>query len=95
MTSIVPVKVRKEDIMSFSFPKENLRESTVESTQLFALIKKAVLLGNRYKNKIQIIFRDKVGLKIVETTVWHASRNHVVLKGGTTIPFNRIEEVRL
>ncbi len=89
------IGIEKEEINTLTFPKESISRTELKVKQLHSMLDKAVLLGNRYKDKIRVVFRDSVGLKMVETTIWHASQNHVVLKGGVTIPFNRIEEVRL
>ncbi len=95
MTQTAPVKIQKEDISLLNFPNKSVSISLVKSTKLYLLAQKAVILGNRYKNKIKIIFSDATGSKVVETTLWHASKKHLVLKGGITIPFNRVEEVVL
>ena len=43
--------------------------------------------------KCRILFRDDEGIKYVETTVWTFDRDRIVLKYGTTIPFQRVIDI--
>jgi hypothetical protein len=53
----------------------------------------ATSLGNNYRTKVQIVFCDDEGLKMVHTTVWAALDFHILLKGGIRIPIPRIVEI--
>ena len=50
-------------------------------------------LGNNEHVKCRILFRDDEGIKYVETTVWTFDRDRIVLKYGTTIPFQRVIDI--
>ena len=56
-------------------------------------IETATNLGNNYRTKVQIVFCDDIGLKMVHTTVWAALDQHILLKGGIRIPIPRIVEI--
>jgi hypothetical protein len=47
-------------------------------------------LGNEFKGKTVITFETTQGPKSVETTVWSVTDNHVMLKGGVSIPLNSV-----
>ena len=51
-------------------------------------------LGNSLKRKVKIIFKDIVGLKEVETTIWGFTDKNVILKKTTIIPIRCIQEVK-
>ncbi|MFM7387741.1 MAG: hypothetical protein ACKO5L_06240 [Bacteroidota bacterium] len=53
----------------------------------------ATSLGNNHRTKVQIVFCDDDGLKMVHTTVWAALDKHILLKGGIRIPIPRIVEI--
>jgi hypothetical protein len=53
----------------------------------------ATALGNNYRTKVQIVFCDDEGLKMVHTTVWAALERYILLKGGVRIPISRIVEI--
>ncbi len=95
MTRKTPLLVEKENISSLTFPSEPLPLERQQQINLSFMLETAVKLGNSYKEKISIVFRDNEGLKMVETTVWQATKKHIVLKGGVIIPFNRVESVQL
>lgn len=93
--SDTPLLIEKEIIPILNFPAEDLPMQRDKRINLGFMLETAVKLGNSYKEKIKIVFVDSEGLKMVETTVWQATEKHIVLKGGVTIPFNRVFEVRL
>lgn len=95
MTHERPLLIEKELVPSLSFPTEGLPMERQHQINLAFMLETAVKLGNSYKEKIRIIFRDDTGLKMVETAVWQATQKHIVLKGGIIIPFNRVESVQL
>jgi hypothetical protein len=86
--------INKEDISNISFvpSKENDVRKRLE---IVKLLKRAETLGNAFKSKCKIFFRDSMGLKKVETTVWMVSDKYVNLKGGRVIPIESIENVIL
>lgn len=86
-----PTLIEKEIISSLSF-NSNLK---VEQHPLLNdQIKKATRLGNSYRSKVSILFKDDQGLKRVDTTIWANGAKYICLKGGVWIPIDRIVEVR-
>ena len=61
---------------------------------LLKQIKKATLLGNAHRRKVDIFFHDDDGLKKVETTIWASGKKFICLKGGVWVPIERLTEVR-
>lgn len=85
--------VSKEDIPLLKFDQEDLPIRAEELMEIENNLKKAMVLGNSYKQKIKIFFKDIVSLRYVETTVWFVGDKHVTLKEGITIPKNKIYKV--
>lgn len=55
---------------------------------------RAMQLGNLFKNKVSIYFRDSLNRSIrIQTTIWGVTQNNVILKKGTLIPIHCIERV--
>ena len=52
-----------------------------------------MILGNNYHTKVKIIFECKQGIFQVETTVWTATEDFVLLKGGVYLPVMCIHDV--
>lgn len=55
---------------------------------------RAMKLGNSYKEKVKIYFKDSVSNKHVYTSVWFVSSSHVTLKHGVVIPIQSIYLVK-
>lgn len=53
----------------------------------------AMILGNNYKSKVRITFESAEGIREVDTTVWMATEETVMLKGGVSIPVGCILKV--
>jgi len=56
-------------------------------------LKKAMILGNSYKHKVKLFFRDCNSFKHVETTVWCVDEKYVSLKAGILIPKKSIYKI--
>lgn len=65
----------------------------IDNENIIDQLKKAMVLGNNFKCKCKIVFNTSDGAKIVETTVWSVSENHVLLKGDIVIPLNAVIKV--
>tara|TARA_R110002072_G_scaffold302097_2_gene483827 strand:- start:8736 stop:9017 length:282 start_codon:yes stop_codon:yes gene_type:complete len=89
--TLKPTLIEKEIISSLSFCEDfNVQQHPKLSDQ----IKKATKLGNSYRRKVTILFKDDGGLKRVDTTIWANGAKFICLKGGVWIPINRIVEIR-
>lgn len=86
-----PTLIEKEIISSLSFDSDIKVE---QHPKLSDQIKKATKLGNSYRRKVSILFKDDVGLKRVDTTIWANGAKFICLKGGVWIPISHIVEVR-
>ncbi|NBU92242.1 MAG: hypothetical protein EBR54_03125 [Flavobacteriia bacterium] len=82
--------IPKETIPFCGFKKKSF---IPQEQQLRKQLECATALGNNYRTKVQIVFCDDEGLKMVYTTVWAALDKHIVLKGGIRIPIPRIVEI--
>jgi CBS domain-containing protein len=89
------VKIKKEDIKNLHFPKREVLSSKDQKTRRSIKLQNATRLGNIEHYKVKIIFEDSQGLKIVHTTIWATTEKNISLKGGTTIPINRIREINI
>ncbi|MBI4946768.1 MAG: hypothetical protein HY840_10260 [Bacteroidetes bacterium] len=95
-TSVAPVisPTQKEDVSELHFPREEVLANAEETVQRRLALERAVVLGNTYKGKIKILFKDVAEIKQIETYIWGLTDKRVILKQGTVIPINRILEVR-
>lgn len=92
-TDILPLN--KEDIKTLHFPKKEVLSSRDKKVRRDIKLQNATRLGNIEHYKVKIIFEDSEGLKMVHTTIWATTEKDISLKGGTTIPINRIREINI
>ncbi|MEQ8324796.1 MAG: hypothetical protein RIC15_05770 [Vicingaceae bacterium] len=88
-----PVLIEKENIANLDFPKSDVLENPKEKKERLRDLKNANELGDLAQYKVKILFKDSHGMKKVETTVWNATADNVVLKYGITIPVRRVSKV--
>jgi hypothetical protein len=93
MTSI-PV-IPKEEVGKFKFVANDVLNSQEERKERFSKLEKAMLLGNGYKTKVKITFETLEGVKKIETTVWEASEDQLMIKSDVMIPIHAIVDVEL
>ncbi len=94
-TSPPLVKIQKEFIGSLRFPKQEILNLPEHISMRANKLKRATKLGNLEKHKVQIDFQDNTGLKRVETTIWSITEKFVILKSNTSIPRNRIVDIKM
>lgn len=87
------ILIPKEQIASLTFPRVPVRLSATHRAQLLSKARMAMRLGNNEHGKCRILFRDNEGLKAVETTIWAADDEAIVLKFGLAIPMARIIDI--
>jgi len=85
--------INKENISKLSFPFSDVLNSIDEKHVRFEKLKTAMILGNGFKHKVKIIFRDTRLKQMVETTLWFVSEKHITLKSGVVMPIGCIEDV--
>ncbi len=61
--------------------------------RLQKLANRAMLLGNGAKSKVKIVFLTLDGIREVHTTVWAATKDYILLKGGRFIPIDAIIDI--
>lgn len=87
--------IEKENISNFLFPQEEVLKDDFAKQERLLNIYRGIKLGNTLKNKVEIIFEDVLGIKKVETTIWGATDNYIILKSNLLIPIHRIYSVNV
>lgn len=85
--------INKEDVPNYHFVSYEVLENETEKRQRNFDLEKAMILGNADHVKIKIFFMTEEGLKEVETTVWAATDESIMLKGGIPIPIHCISRI--
>ncbi len=88
--------IEKEFIpfLRFETNDDVLKEES-QKIQRTILLHTAMLLGNCFKEKVTITFKSEEGTNEVKTTVWAATDDSIVLKGGAMIPVKSILDVKI
>ncbi|MDX2173414.1 MAG: hypothetical protein SFY56_09850 [Bacteroidota bacterium] len=87
--------IDKKNVSDLSFEKNDVLNDLDDKYRREEDLKRAMMLGNNYKHKVKLFFKDKFMNKHVETTVWNANSNHVTLKGGIVLPVKSIYKVEI
>ena len=87
------VTVAKEQVNQLRFPSNEVLSNRDDIKKRRMDLERALTLGNLEKGKVQIIFEDDGGLKMVETTIWSLTDERIILKGDTGIPMRRVVQV--
>lgn len=95
MIPSLALEVPKEAVPALRFPQDPVMLHEPHRRSLERKIHQAMVLGNSEHCKCRILFKDQEGLKFVETTVWSADSDHIVLKSGIAIPIARVIDVEL
>jgi CBS domain-containing protein len=88
-------EIKKEDVRNCKFPKDEVLSSNEDKSRRQIKLENATRLGNIEHYKVKIVFKDSEGDKLVNTTIWATTEKNISLKGGITIPINRIREVNI
>lgn len=87
--------VEKESVRKMVFPQEEVLKNADSARERRSLLERATILSNLYHNKVKIVFEDREGTKMVDTTIWATTETAIMLKGGVVIPIHRILEIEL
>lgn len=87
-------KTQKEFLYLLKFDKKDVLEDRTEQKLRFHELYRGMQLGNLYKNKVLITFKDSLdNLLMVNTTIWGLTQKSIILKKGVTIPIHSILKV--
>ena len=87
--------IEKEEVPKYKFVAHDVLKTELERKDRFHKLEKAMLLGNGYKAKVKITFETLEGVKKIETTVWEASEDQLMIKSDVMIPIHSILDVEL
>ncbi len=88
-----PVITDKKELSALSFPSMDVLEDVQSKRKRTQELLVAMKLGNKFKHKVKLFFKDMHQYRCVETTVWFVSSIHVALKGGVLLPVKRIYKI--
>ena len=85
--------IAKEEIPNIIFGDKEVLKSKEDRLERSHGIHMALVLGNVHHGKVRIVFETDKGKRAVETTVWAETDEHIMLKGGVSIPIKAIFKV--
>jgi hypothetical protein len=86
--------IAKEELFNARFPKKDVLNDDVQKVLRRLSLQKAERLGNGHKSKVKIEFAcEQNKINQVNTTVWAATEDYVLLKGGLFLPVSAILNV--
>jgi uncharacterized protein (UPF0248 family) len=88
-------EVQKETLKTSIFPREEVLKNKESAAERRSMLERATILSNLYHNKVKIVFEDRDGSKMVDTTIWATTEAAIMLKGGVVIPIHRIHSINL
>jgi uncharacterized protein (UPF0248 family) len=88
-------EVQKETVKTSIFPREEVLKNKESAAERRSMLERATILSNLYHNKVKIVFEDRDGSKMVDTTIWATTEAAIMLKGGVVIPIHRIHSINL
>jgi Flp pilus assembly CpaE family ATPase len=85
--------INKEQISRLQFSKNEVLKEKGQIAKRNELLRSAVYAGNLLKQKVKLFFVAEETTQMVETTVWHADSEYVVLKAGAFVPVRSIIKI--
>ncbi|MEM8566480.1 MAG: hypothetical protein AAGF85_08455 [Bacteroidota bacterium] len=87
-------RIDKSELVNITFKKEEVLLNETDRELRNHNLYRGLSLGNIHKRHVIIQFENTLGMPIeVETTIWAVTQNHIMLKGGKTIPIRCIFNV--
>lgn len=87
--------IDKGEAANLIWPQEDLNENEEKKKDLFIKLRVALILGNIEKIKCSIYFKDSIGMKKIETTIWAVCEKNILLKSGIHLPIRRIIDIKI
>lgn len=87
-------RTQKELLYLVKFNSTDVLKDKNEQKLRFHQLYRGMQLGNLYKNKVLITFKDSLNnLLMINTTIWGLTQKSIILKRGVTIPISSILKV--
>ena len=85
--------IEKEKIPGLEFQHHEVLPFPEQVAHRKFLLHNAMILGNTNHTKVKLVFESMHGTFQVETTIWAATDEYVLLKGGVYLPIRCILDV--
>ena len=85
--------IKPEEVSTLKFTNEDVLKDEKLRIQRQRDLQKAMVLGNSFKQKVILLFKDYKSNKHLMTTVWHSSSEYISLKGGVVLPVKSIYKI--
>jgi hypothetical protein len=86
--------IPKEELHTLKFSKNDVIDDVTLRQKRRLKLNRALILGNRERNKTKITFMTENGnMQQVETTIWGLTQNFILLKAGASIPIRSVLQV--
>jgi hypothetical protein len=85
--------IKPEIVSTLIFTEKDVLQDEESILQRQRDLQKATVLGNSFKQKVILMFKDYNSKKHLITTVWHSNTEHISLKGGIVLPVKSIYRV--
>lgn len=85
--------IEKELLDTLQFPPQEVLLDDNQIARREYDAKRAIRLGNLFKDKVKVIFEDAEGMKMILTTVWGMTERFLIFKRGMIIPLHRVHEI--
>lgn len=88
------ISTSKEFLHLIKFSQKDVIKTETDKRNRCSQLIRAMQLGNLFKNKVTISFKDAEDrLMQINTTIWGVTRQSVILKKGINIPISSIISV--
>lgn len=85
--------IKPEEVSALKFTNEDVLKDEKLRVERQRDLQKAMVLGNSFKQKVILLFKDYNSNKHLMTTVWHSSSEYISLKGGIVLPVKSIYKI--
>ncbi len=82
-----------EEVRKLKFPEEDVLNDVEAKFQRQRDLQKATVLGNSYKQKVIVFFKDDESKKHLITTIWQSTSDHISFKNGNVLPVKSILKI--
>jgi hypothetical protein len=85
--------IKPERVNTLKFTETDVLQEKESILQRQRDLQKAMVLGNSFKQKVILMFKDGSSKKHTITTVWHSNSEHISLKGGIVLPVKSVYKI--
>lgn len=95
MKQELPIRIPKERLAAIKLRRSEKKDALSFQERIRQDLDSALIFGKTFNQNVRIVFNSSMGPCELEASIWTTTEKNIILQGGSTLPFDCVEELEI